>query len=462
MFRIPNGLQQLIPPAAANKMMELLHQPALANAVREAAQKLGWQDLNAPGQIQDFWQQTKQWFESTLGSHSDPAASAVASLNGTGQLFMSAMGGIPLPAAAADRAARMLGYINSTVIEQQCLQMLKELSRAEDALLVPSVEHAIRLLGHMPQACDGWLVRRSDFVSWSEHDHLGNCLEATTAKIISIGSISHCSETDFTNALRGNCLGMLHLSPNRLPKSTSGDAAQSHDLRKLKTKTPVIHVDVLFDGCFHDAGIGEFPHTNIAERLATGTSVIIVPGDRLLGGPACGIVLGNRDLVAALRAEAIRQKLLLHPLVTGCLDFVLTQQKSPESWLRLPIPAMLTNSVANLHDRGRRLAFQIRGGHEVESVEIIETSTPIGDYLWSEHTLPSVALKIKLRDVDQWTSRIRSENQLTLMASREGNVLTIHLRSIDPADDRLLADLFPAAMETSAPQTATAPSAATA
>ena len=118
MFRIPSGLQQLLPPLAANKLVELMNQPNLASAVREAAQKLGWQDANAPAQVQELWHQAKQWFESAVVSPESTDAPRSAFLNGTGEIFSSSVAGIPLPTGIAELASRTVGYASVDAIEK--------------------------------------------------------------------------------------------------------------------------------------------------------------------------------------------------------------------------------------------------------------------------------------------------------------------------------------------------------
>ena len=447
MFRIPSGLQQIIPPAAAKKVMELLHQPALTQAVKDAAHKLGWPEIQAPGQLQEIWQQAKQWMESTLSTGHNGSTINSAALNATGLIFNSAMGGVPLPLGIADQASRRLGYVTAQSINDHLRETLCQLTGSEDALVVSSIEHAIGLLNHLPQAADGWLIPRGDYLSWSDNAHLGNCLDIQGRTTISLGSITHCSEQDYSNGLKGTKHGTLHLSPNSVsyPSSTVPSYA-AIDLRQLKTSHPVVHVDLLFDGTLVDLENDTFPNTLVASRLNSGTSLVVLPGDRLLGGPACGIIVGKREFISSLRAAAQLLRVELHPLLAAMLQGVITQQADKTSWRQLPVGAMLSNGLGNLKDRARRLEFQIQAGEAVTACRIIEGTSPIGDHLWEKFSLPSVALEIELKDAEHWFRAVRQEKGVDVHVSRAGNVIQLHLRSIDPADDRLLADLFPSAV----------------
>jgi seryl-tRNA(Sec) selenium transferase len=105
---------------------------------------------------------------------------------------------------------------------------------------------------------------------------------------------------------------------------------------------------------------------------------------------------------------------------------------------------MLLNSLANLRDRAKRLQFQIQDCAEVVSCEIVESNAAIGDYLWSSDKLPGIALAISFKSgVKEWLADVQREKGLTVIAHQSDDRLVIQLRSIDPADDRLLADLFP-------------------
>jgi L-seryl-tRNA(Ser) seleniumtransferase len=445
MFRIPSGLQQIIPPAAAKKVLELLHQPALTQAVKDAAQKIGWPEIQAPGQIQEIWQQAKQWMESTLngGQNTVPLSSAV--INGTGRIFHSTLGGVPLPLGVADQAARMLSYLTTKTIEENLRETLCKQTGAEDALVVISIEHAIGLLNQLPQAADGWLVPRGDYVSWSAAAHLGNCLDTTSKSSLPIGSITECTEQDLLHGLKGTRHGVLRLSPSSVgPVSATSGSLPSIDLRLVKTPHTVVQAEVLFNGTLIDLETTAFPNIHVASRLSSGSSIVILPGDRLLGGPACGIILGSKNCISALREAASKQRLEIQPLLACILQLVVSKQSDKSSWQQQPVGAMLTNGIANLKDRAKRLEFQIQSGQQVLSCHIVERAEAIGDYVWERHTLPGTALQIELKNFEQWSDQIQREKGVTVLGDRSGNTLTLHLRSIDPADDRLLADLFPA------------------
>lgn len=454
MFRIPSGLQQIIPPAAAKKVLELLHQPVLTQAVKDAAQKIGWPEMQASGQVQEIWQQAKQWLESTLqsGHPHHPLASAV--INGTGKIFDSTLGGVPLPLGIADQAARMLSYMTASSIEESLRETLCSQSGAEDALVVCSVEHAVGLLNHLPLAADGWLVPRGDYVSWNADSHFGNCLDTSTKASIAIGSTTHCSENDLIQGLKGTRHGVLRLSPNRAMSvnPTGGannvnDLPYGVDLRQAETKNPVVHAELLLDGTLLDLQTSVFPFVQAASRLKSGTSIVIIPGDRLLGGPGCGIVLGSKDCVSVLREAATKLRLKAQPLLACMLQLIVSKQVDVSTWRQHPVGAMLTNSLANLQDRAKRLEFQIQSGVDVVSCRTIERDESIGDFVWEKYKLPGVSLQIELKNLERWAEHIQRDKGLTILADRSGNSLTIQLRSIDPADDRLLADLFPTTRE---------------
>lgn len=448
MFRIPSGLQQLLPPLAANKLVELMNQPTLANAVREAAQKLGWQDANAPAQIQELWHQAKQWFEATVVNPESTAASRAAFLNGTGEIFSSSVAGIPLPNGVAELASRTLGYSSVEAIEKTTIKKLCELSGAEDALVVHNVEQAIRLLAKLEEAKDGWIIPRSDFVSWSAQSHLGSCLSESAVPIITVGSINHCSVAEVRGAMRGARHGLLRQTPNPVIEKASSTRSTLDDLytelRKEQLPATVVYAEVLFDGVLHEIKDANIHHTNIRQRFSSGMDLVIVPGDRLLGGPSCGIVLGSKSMIASLTVQAERQGVKAHPLICALLGNVLDLQKDFMQWRQLPVGAMLLNSLANLRDRAKRLQFQIQDCSEVVACDIIESNAAIGDYLWSSDMLPGIALAIRFKHgAKEWLADVQRQKGLTVVGLQSDDRLVIQLRSIDPADDRLLADLFP-------------------
>jgi L-seryl-tRNA(Ser) seleniumtransferase len=132
----------------------------------------------------------------------------------------------------------------------------------------------------------------------------------------------------------------LRLSPNTLGHSTAGTTSHSTvDLRQVKTPHPVLHADVLLDGSLIDLETNAFPNVTAASRLTSGSSVVIVPGDRFLGGPACGIVLGSKSCLTPLREIARKQRLEVQPLLACILQWVLVKQSDKLAWQQQPVGA---------------------------------------------------------------------------------------------------------------------------
>src|SRR5262249_25897465 len=130
--------------------------------------------------------------------------------------------------------------------------------------------------------------------------------------------------------------------------------------------------------------------------LAAGADLVTFSGDKLLGGPQCGIVAGRRDLVECLRRNPLKRALRVDKLVLAALgavlDLYLHAERLPET---LPTLRMLVRSAAEIEPVARRLADALaRKLPSRYAVGVVECRSQIGSGALPVDLLPSVAVRI--------------------------------------------------------------------
>jgi L-seryl-tRNA(Ser) seleniumtransferase len=180
-------------------------------------------------------------------------------------------------------------------------------------------------------------------------------------------------------------------------------------------------------------GLSGEPTASVA--IAAGPTLVLMSGDKLLGGPQAGIVLGTGAAIAKLRKNPFARAMRVDKLTLSALEATLRLYLEPERALKeVPILAMLTQSVDEIESRCRSIVTSLRS-HNVDS-EIAPTTASVGGGAFPTAGIPSRAVVLQL-DANRTEARLRHGEPAVIGRIAEGKVL-LDLRSVLPREDAVL------------------------
>jgi L-seryl-tRNA(Ser) seleniumtransferase len=204
-----------------------------------------------------------------------------------------------------------------------------------------------------------------------------------------------------------------------------------------KHKLPVIHdigSGALVD--FNQFGFRGEPMAK--ESVRDGADVVLFSGDKLLGGPQCGIIAGRKTLVEKIERHPLARALRVDKITLAALSATLRLYRDPEkARLSVPLLHLLTTSVENLKNRAERLAPQMAAVKTlVSSAEAISDVTYLGGGSIPTQQLSTwcVALKPASWSVDRLAGALRTSTPAVVGRIREDRLL-LDLRSVFPRQD---------------------------
>jgi L-seryl-tRNA(Ser) seleniumtransferase len=169
--------------------------------------------------------------------------------------------------------------------------------------------------------------------------------------------------------------------------------------------------------------------------LESGASLVLMSGDKLLGGPQAGIILGGSALVAKLRKNPLARAMRVDKLTLSALEATLRLYLEPERAMReIPVLSMLTASVKEITARANAIAGKLlAAGIEAK---VVDSSASVGGGAFPTATIPSraIALSRKAQEVEK---RLRLGEPAVIGRISEGNLL-LDLRSVLPREDEAL------------------------
>jgi L-seryl-tRNA(Ser) seleniumtransferase len=215
-----------------------------------------------------------------------------------------------------------------------------------------------------------------------------------------VGTTNRVHLRDYADAIgpKTGLVMKVHTSNYEVVGFTAGVAEQ--DLASLCRERGVPFVVDLGSGMLVDLASYGLPHEPTpSEALAHGADLVTFSGDKLLGGPQAGLIVGRADLIAAIKRNPLRRTLRVDKMTIAALSAVLALYTDSERLAaRLPVLALLTKPVVEIRAAAERLLPQISAlVDRVATVQVIECVSQIGSGALPTRTLPSAGLSLRPR-----------------------------------------------------------------
>ena len=346
-------------------------------------------------------------------------------INATGVVVHTNIGRAPLSDAAREALLTASGYVDveldlaSGARTQRgggILDVLAESAGAESALVVNNGAAAVVLATTTLAAGRDVIVSRGEMVEIGDGFRLPDLVASTGARLCEVGTTNRTHPADYRAAIGPDtgCILKVHPSNFRVEGFTA--AVGVGELAGLGVQ---VVVDIGSGLLRPDPALPDEP--DAATTLTAGADLVTASGDKLLGGPQAGIILGRSDLVGLLRRHPLARALRVDKLTLAALEATLTGPEAPVSRMRRLGPD-------DLRARTERLAAAT-GGKVVNSVGRVGGGGAPG------LDLPGVAVSL---DADL-APLLRTGDPAVLARVEHGRCL-VDLRCVDEADDSTVRD----------------------
>jgi L-seryl-tRNA(Ser) seleniumtransferase len=355
--------------------------------------------------------------QATLAAARKPALRRV--LNATGVIVHTNLGRAPLAAAALERVAAAAGGYSNLEYDldagtrgsrqDHVTTILRRLTGAEAALVVNNNAGALLLalaaLGEGREV----LVSRGELIEIGDGFRIPDVLARSGARLVEVGTTNRTSADDYDRAAGADTALLLrvHQSNFRVVGFTERPALAELAAVARRHELPLL--DDLGSGALVD--LPDEPTVQAA--LAAGADIVAFSGDKLLGGPQAGILVGRGDLLARLRRHPLHRALRADKLALAALEGTLLLYLDPQRALReIPVLRMLHDAAAAVRARAERLAAAVGG-------EVEETVARVGGGALPLAELPSFACAVE----ESLVAPLRAHEPPVVGIVRDGRLL---------------------------------------
>src|SRR6187200_687682 len=340
-------------------------------------------------------------------------------LNATGVIVHTNLGRAPLPASALERvddAARGYSNLEYDVAEgargsrqDHCAELLRRLGGAEATLIVNNNAAAVLLaLAALAEGREV-VVSRGELVEIGDGFRIPDVLARSGARMVKVGTTNRTRPADYERAIGPETALLLRVHPSNYRVVGFTQSVETRELAQIAKRAALPLVDDLGSGALLD--VGDEP--TASSSLAAGADLVCFSGDKLLGGPQAGIVVGRADLVERLRRHPLQRALRADKLTLAALEGTLALHEDPaRARAEIPVLRMLDEPLERVRERAERLAGLVGG-------EVEETVGRIGGGALPLAELPSVACAVE----ESLAEPVRSGELPVVGVLRDGRLL---------------------------------------
>jgi L-seryl-tRNA(Ser) seleniumtransferase len=378
-------------------------------------------------------------------------------INATGVILHTNLGRAPWPRAArsaALAAAAGYGYLELDpgsgrrgprfrVAEEH----LVALTGAEQALVVTNNAAALLLAVGLAGRRGSVVVSRGELVEIGGGVRIPEIIARAGARLIEVGTTNRTRAEDFEPPLaEGRARVVLRVHPSNFAMDGFTESADLAAVAALAHRHDALVVDDLGSGALLDtAAFGLAHEPTPSERLDAGADIVVFSGDKLVGGPQAGLIVGRRDLVERIRRDPLARAVRADKAILAGVAATLAIYRIGRAAIDIPVWQQVARTPASLRARAERIAGEAVSGGRVD-VRPIEVRSPVGGGSLPGQTLPSWGVAVRVPSATRATAALRRGSvsdgaALTdrVLARILDDAIVFDLRTVTPFDDGTIA-----------------------
>jgi len=433
------SLDALLRSPQAVVLVERFGRAATADALRdELSTRRAARRFNAPD-------------EEVLDAASDTLARRFAAsqrpvFNLTGTVLHTNLGRSPMPPEAAAAAAEAMQSATSLEYDLESgkrgerdnhiAPLLCRITGAEAATVVNNNAAAVMLVLNTLALGRQVPVSRGELIEIGGAFRVPDIMARSGALLREVGTTNRTHPRDYAGAIGPETAALMRVHQANYAIMGFTASVSTAEMAEIAHRAKLPLIDDLGSGSLVDLAQWGLPHEPTPqEALAAGADIVTFSGDKLLGGPQAGLIVGRADLLRQINANPLKRALRLDKGRLAALETVLRLYLDPERLAeRLPALRLLTRPESAIRQTAERIAGGIRAAFPDRAIEIEACRSQIGSGALPVDLLPSVAVTIQGQGLEALAATLRQLPRPVIGRVGQGR-LWLDCRCLEEADE---------------------------
>ncbi len=371
-------------------------------------------------------------------------AEPIRVINATGVILHTNLGRAPWPQAAIEAAGEAAAGYRLLELDRAGgrrgarfrapEEHLIALTGSEDAFVTNNNAAAVALTVHLAGR-GGAAVARGELVEIGGGVRIPEIIRRAGARLVEVGTTNKTRAADFEEPLAsGRAAIVLRVHPSNFRIAGFTEVPDPTELAELAHRHDAIVIDDLGSGALLDTASFGLAHEPMpSERLAAGADLVTFSGDKLVGGPQAGLVVGRAGLIGRIRKDPLARAMRPDKVTLAALAATLGLYRAGIATREIPVWRMIAARLADLRARAESVNRAVGSG-----VEIVELESTVGGGSLPGEILPSAGIALTAARADAVLAALRRGEPCIVARIEDGRVV-LDLRTVDPMDDDPLA-----------------------
>lgn len=362
-------------------------------------------------------------------------------INATGVIVHTNLGRAPLSERAMDAVRAAAGGYSDLEYDlatgrrgsrsNHISDVVRDVTGAEAALVLNNNAAAVFLALEAHARGREVLVARGESIEIGGGFRIPDILRASGVRLRDVGTTNRTRVEDYARAVTEETAAIMRVHPSNFAQVGFTESPDPAELASLARARGLLLINDLGSGALLDTtDYGLIREPLIGEALGAGSDLVTFSGDKLLGGPQAGVIVGSAKVVELIAQRPLARALRPDKMTIAGLRATLGHYLRGDAVEQVPVWQMIAAGVGELRERAERVMDGAAG------LRLVESSAAVGGGSLPGQTLPSVAIEVKNPHggVDALAWRLRAAPQPVIGRIQAGG-LRLDMRTVLPRDD---------------------------
>ena len=311
-------------------------------------------------------------------------------------------------------------------------QLLRDLTGADDAIVVNNNASALIMILTALAKDKQVVISRGELVEIGGGFRIPAIMEQSGAHLVEVGTTNRTRIGDYADATTEETAMYLRVHSSNFRQIGFVEQPTLHELADTAHQQGILAVDDLGSGTLVDTtqfGLAHEP--TIQESIAAGMDLICFSGDKLLGGPQAGIIIGKQEYIDRLKKHPLARALRVDKLTYAALTATLEHYQRNEVFTHVPVWKMISRSVDEITHTANRWASRVGG-------RVMTGESTVGGGSLPGTTLPTSLLVVDAESPDRFMTQLRQAKSPVIARVSAGQVLFDPRTVLPEQEERLL------------------------